>query len=142
MAFAALTARSLFALCMHLAAFGALIAAALLSLGAGEAGLGAALVIAAWAPLLLLGAMLLSARAAKTLRKGAPWASLAAAALAGGVLLLALPDLKAPAAAASGDAPGAIGFWLAPLVLVAGATCVGLLGFGERGALRGSELER
>jgi len=137
-AIATLTARSLFALCMHLAATGALAAATLLSLRAGDGALAAALVIAVWAPVLLLGAMLLSARAAKRFPR--PWTSLFAAALAGGAMLLALPDLG-PAPPQMGAEAGAVGFWLAPLLLVAAAACVGVLGYGERGALQRRERE-
>lgn len=138
-AFAALTARSLFALAMHVAAFGAIVAAALLNLGAGEAALGGALVVVVWTPLLLLGGMLLSARAAKQLGKGAPWGSIFAASLAAGAVLIAVPDLGEPAAPLQPASPSAIGPWLAPLIVVTAAACVALLGFGERGALRRPE---
>lgn len=136
-AFAALTARALFAMCMHLAAFGALITATLLALGEGDGALSAALVIGAWTPLLLLAGMLLSARAAKAINKGAPWPSLLAAVFAGGAILIAAPDIGPAPVAASAAPLGGIGFWLAPLLLVVGAACVGLLGYGERGALGG-----
>lgn len=139
-ALAALTARSLLAVCLYLAAMGALVAAALLSLGAGEAALAAALGFVGWTPVLLLGGVLLSARAAKNFKRGAPWASIAAAALAGALVLVGAIDL--------GEAPietdaslGASGLWLTMLLLAAGAACVGLIGFGERGALRRLERE-
>src|SRR5262249_38645826 len=65
----ALTARSLFALCMYVAAAAALATGAALALGAGDAGLGLALFAAAWAPVLLLAAMLLSGRTVKPTRR-------------------------------------------------------------------------
>jgi len=40
-----------------------------------------------------------------------------------------------------GAEAGAVGFWLAPLLLVAAAACVGVLGYGERGALQRRERE-
>jgi hypothetical protein len=134
-AIAALMARSLFAMCMYLAAAGVLGAAAMLALGAGDAGLAAALFLAAWAPLLLLAAMLLTARATKAKRRSGPWFSLAAALVTAGGVLAVVPELGDAATPAAGGA-GAIGAWLAPLLLVAAAACVGLLGFGERGALQ------
>ena len=58
-----------------------------------------------------------------------------ASALAGGAILLAAPDLGS-APRPTNPEPVALGFWLAPLLLVAAAACVGLLGYGERGALQ------
>lgn len=133
-AFAALTARSLLALCLCLAAAGAMAAAALLALGAGDAALVTTIVVAAWGPVLLLAAVLLSARSAKSFGAGAPWLSLLAAALAGGAIVFAAPDLGSALPRVQ-SAPDAIGFWLAPLLLVAGGGCVGVLGYSERGAL-------
>ncbi|MBC7768119.1 MAG: hypothetical protein H7124_04980 [Phycisphaerales bacterium] len=135
-ALAALTARSLFAMCMHLAGFGALAAATLLSLGSGDAALSVALSVGAWAPLLLLAGMLLSARAAKAMNKNAPWPSLLAAAFAGGAMLMAAPDIGPLLPVEAAPATIGAGFWLAPLMLATAAACVGLLGYGERGALR------
>ena len=133
-AIAALMARSLFAMCMYLAAAGVLAAAAMLALRAGEAALATVLFVAAWAPLLLLAAMLLTARATKAKRRGRPWFSLIAAIAAASGVLAVLPELGAPAAPIA-ESAGAIGAWLAPLMFAGGAACVGLLGFGERGAL-------
>lgn len=132
---AALMARSLFAMCMYLAATSVLVAAATLALGAGDAALTLALFAAAWAPLLLLAAMLLTARAARGKRRGGPWFSLTAAVLAAAAMLFAVPDIGAPSAPAAIDV-GAMSAWLAPLLLAAAAACVGLLGYGERGALQ------
>jgi hypothetical protein len=134
---AALMARSLFAMCMCIAAAGALATGVLLALRAGDAGLVVALFSAAWAPILLLGTILLSVRSVKPMR-GAPWFSLAAAGAAGTAIMWVVPDLTPAAAQASGG-EGAVGPWLAPLLLVAAAACVGLLGYGERGALQRQE---
>lgn len=139
-AFAALSARSLLSLCFLLAAAGAMAAAALLALGAGDAALATTIVVAAWGPVLLLGAVLLSARSAKSFGSSAPWLSLFAAALAGGAILFAAPDLGALQPHVQ-TTPDAIGFWLASLLLVVGVGCVGILGFGERGALHRGERE-
>jgi hypothetical protein len=130
-------ARSLFAMSMALAACAAFTATALALAGAGDAGLALALVGAAWAPLLLLAAMLLSARAVKTRKARRPWFSIAAAA----AMTLALVWVSAaPASIQAVIGAGArLGPWPALLMLVAGAACVGLLGYGERGALGGGE---
>ncbi len=128
-------ARSLFAMCMCLAAAGASAAAAAALLGAGEGALALALVAAAWAPLLLLAAMLLSARAAKPRRRGRPYLSIVAAAVSAGAILWAAPELEAPARSVHGAA-ASLGVWPAMLLFVAGAACVGLLGYGERGVLQ------
>ena len=139
---AALMARSLFAMCMYLAATGVLAAAAVLGLRAGDAALAVVLFAAALAPVLLLAAVLLTARAAKGKRRSGAWFSLTAAALAAAAMLFAVPDIGAPSAPAAIDL-GAMSAWLAPLVLATTAACVGLLGYGERGALQDhSETER
>jgi len=137
-ALAALTARALLAMSMHLAAAGALVSAALLSLGEADGALVTALMVAGLAPLLMLAAMLLSAPAAKAVRKGRPWLALLAGVFAAAMLGMAAPGLgtAAPVAAAQ---IGLAAFWLTPLLFVAAIACVGVLGFGERGALRGNQ---
>jgi hypothetical protein len=134
-AFGAILARSLFAMCMHLIAAGASVAAMALVLGAGESALAIVLFAAAWAPVLVLAAMLLSARAAKDMRRGWPWLSLAGAAAALCAIWWPLLQLGPVADAHAAYAPAGFGFWLAPLLLVTAVACVGLLGYGERGAL-------
>jgi hypothetical protein len=82
--------------------------------------------------------MLLSARAIKPLKRGRPWLSIAAASATALAMLWASRELGTVShAAASATAP--LGPWPAVLTLVAGAACVGLLGYGERGALGGPE---
>lgn len=137
-ALGAVTARSLFAMAMYLAVACALAAAALLALTKPDAALAVALVGVGVVPFLLLAAMLLSARAIKP-RRGRPWLTLSAAGAVGAALLWAIPDLAAtPARIAMGPeaAPHlAVTVLIAPLVFIAAAACLALLGFGERGAL-------
>ncbi len=132
-------ARSLFALCMCLTACAAFIASALALTGAGDSGLALALVGAAWAPLLLLAAMLLSARAVKTRKRARPWLSIAAVSATVLALLWAgsAPGLTQTMIGADAQ----LGPWPALLMFVACAACVGLLGYGERGAFGGVEQE-
>lgn len=135
-AFYAVTARSLFAMCVALVAAGALAAGALLALGAGGAALGQALFGVALAPVILLAALLLSSRAVKPARGGRPWLTIAAASAVAAAILWGAPELAGPSTARVAPAPAApITPWIAPLIFVAAAACVGLLGFGERGAL-------
>jgi hypothetical protein len=96
--------------------------------------LATALLAAAWAPVLLLGAILLSSRAAKQTRSGAMLFGWLAA--AGATLLVCWPLGELGGADASMAAGTAnLGFWIAPLLLVLGAVCLGLLAYGERGAM-------
>lgn len=132
----ALTARSLYAMCVQLIAAGACIAASMLTLGAGDGALAQALLGVALAPVVLLATMLLSARAAKPRRTGVPWLTFVAAAAAAVAILWMTPELGRAAPAAAQTQAGALAPWLAMLVFVAAATCVGLLGYGERGALQ------
>lgn len=129
----ALMARSLVAMVLCVAAVGALSASALLALGAGDAALAQALFAFALAPVILLAALLLSARAAKA-RRSVPLLTIGAAVAAGVAVLWATADMgPAPAAVPAPD--GALAPWLAPLVFVAVVSGFGLLAYGERGAL-------
>jgi hypothetical protein len=135
-ALGAIMSRSLLAMCAYIAAAGALAAAAALLLRSGEGALALALFAAAWAPVLVLSGVSLSARSAKPVRSRT-WLSVLA--VAGTSLIILAPLLAAPAAAPAtaqggGEATPGLGFWAAPLILVAAAGCVGLLGYGERGA--------
>jgi len=132
LAMCAIAARSLFSMCMYVLAAGALTAAVVLLLGAGDGALALALFAAAWAPVFLLATMLLSTRAAKPIRRGRPWLSIGAAAVSAGAMLWPASELAARSAGSVESS--AVGFWLAPLIAVAAAACVGLLGYGERGA--------
>jgi hypothetical protein len=136
-AFGAIAARSLFAMCMHVSAAGAAVAAVVLLLGGGVGGLATALLAAAWAPVLLLAAMLLSARAAKHQRSGSALLGWLAAGLTATFIWWPLRDLTGARAPVLGD--GGSAFWIAPLLLVFVAICVGLLGYGERGAMTGGD---
>lgn len=139
MACAVAMARSLFAAIVYFAAFAALCAATLVALGAEQAALNLALLCAGLAPVLLLAALLLSARTAKPRRRARPWGTLAAAMCAGAALGWAGADL-APASApiiAAQNAGNVV--WAAALVFAAVLAGVGLLGFGERGALERSD---
>jgi hypothetical protein len=136
-AIGAMLARSLFVMCVHVTVTGVAVATAVLLLGADDGGVALALFAAAWAPVLLMAAMLLSVRATKAQQpRRFPWLSLLGAAVA--VVAIWWPLLEL-AIAAPVDIPNeltGLSFWLAPLVLVAGLGCVGALGFGERGSLR------
>lgn len=132
-ALGALAARSAFAMIMYLSVTAALSAVAMAAMGAGDAALGVALVGVALAPFLLMGAVLLSARASK--RSAFPWLSAALGLAALLPIGWALSDLRgAPSPADHGA--GLSGLWPALIVFVAAAACVGLLGYGERGVMQ------
>ena len=104
-------------------------------LRSGQGGLALALFAAAWAPVLLMAAMSLSARTTKGGLRRLPWVSLLCAAIATSAVWWPLAELlRAPPVTISGEL-GGLSFWLAPIVLVAGVACAGMLGYGERGAL-------
>jgi len=134
-AIGAVGARSLFVTCMHIVCAGVSVAAALLLVRGGAGGLALALFAAAWAPVLLLAAMLLSGRSVKAQRARLPWISLAGAAVAACALWWPLLELRGAAAVQMAPLVEALSFWLAPIAFVAVATCLGALGYGERGAL-------
>jgi hypothetical protein len=134
-AFGAITSRSLFATCLYLTAAAAAVATVILLLGAGNGALAVVLIAAAWTPVLLLAAMLLSARVTKDGRRGVPWASVATGAATLMAVWWPLSELSAQSVA---DAPAAslnVALWLAPLLIAAVAGVAALLGYGERGAL-------
>lgn len=133
----ALLARSVFVMFAQLVVCAAAAAGALLLLQAGDGALALVLFGAGWAPLLLLAAMLLSARAAKRAVRQ-PWTSLAAAAITAGAAVWGARDMAAQATPANASAPD-VAFWIAPLVIVSAIAVTALLGFGERGAFGGVE---
>ncbi|MEZ6024242.1 MAG: hypothetical protein R3C16_12715 [Hyphomonadaceae bacterium] len=138
-AVAAVGARSMFASVMALVVAAALAGAAILALGAGDAALAVFLFAVAIAPMWLLGAVLLTGRAAKPRRGRRPWLSLAAAIIVAALVMWGGGELDV-STPLPGDA--ALPFWLAPLAFVAAIACFGLLGFGERGALEPHERMR
>lgn len=132
-ALAVLTSRSLFSASVGLAATCACVAVALAALGQGEGALALVLFGAGVAPVVLLGGVLLTNRAARPRKRGAPWLSVAAAAVAAVAMLWAAPSLGV----SNAIAPPRGGSLLAvvALLFVAIAACVALLGYGERGVL-------
>lgn len=134
-ALGAIAARSLFATAMHLAAAGASVAAMALVLGASESALAIALFAAAWAPVLLIAAMLLSARTTKQARQRVPWVSMLGALIVLGAVWWPLAELAPVGAVAGRRVAVGLGFWIAPVLLAAAVACLGLLGYGERGAI-------
>jgi hypothetical protein len=90
-----LAARSLFTAAVSVSALAACVSAALLALGQGQGPLALALLGAGVAPVLVLGGVLLSNRAAQPRAKGAPWLSIAAAVGAGAAMMWAAPSIGA-----------------------------------------------
>lgn len=136
-AIGAFLARSLFVTCLNVTVSGVAVAAAVLLMRADDGGIALALFAAAWAPVLLMAAMLLSVRAAKAQQpRRFPWLSLVGAVVAGVAIWWPLVELARAAPVEIQNELAGLSFWLAPLVLVAGVACVGVLGFGERGSLR------
>lgn len=131
---AALFARSLFVTSICACVAGAIASVLLVLLGAVSGALTLVLVVAAWAPLLLLSAMLLSKRTAKSHGRR-PWLSIVAAAGAVCALAWAGAAIEPDSALTPARASAGIAYWLALLALTLGAVCVGLLGPGERGVL-------
>lgn len=133
---AALRARSLMAMLLQLAGAGALGAALIAISAAADGGLLAALVFAVLGPVLLMASMLLTAPTASRAR--APWLTLAAASVLGVTLVASMLDLG-PRVASDAFAGhfAAASFWIAPVIATAALGSLVLLGFGERGALRG-----
>lgn len=132
-AYGALAARSLFASCLHMVVASACVSVALLALGAGAAALAVALVGVGLGLAWQLGAVLLSARAAKASGAGPLVLAAIAAIGVGALCLFFTADLAARPPSRIGD-EGGLAFWLASLAAVAGLGCAGVLGFGERGA--------
>lgn len=131
--FAVLTARSLFSASVGLAAVCACLAVALAALGHGAGALAMALFGAGLAPVLLLGGVLLTSRAARPRKRGAPWLSIATGAAAAVAILWAAPSLGVTDAMAPARSDALL--VVAVLVFVAIAACAALLGYGERGVL-------
>lgn len=132
LALAMLRARSLFITATAVAAMSALAAGAVLLLGGGDGAVALAAFGVGVAPLVLMGAVLLSSRTAKGGRSGLIAHGIGvAAAIAGAVLIAPEWTTRAPSDAAQAPTP----LWLGVVVFVAVVACVAILGFGERGAL-------
>jgi len=134
-ALGAVAARSLFALTVNLAVVGALCAAALLAMGAGDVALALTLAMVGVLPFAFMGVLLLSSVSVKQRRRRWPWATIAGGSVVALLTLVALPDLG-PNPGAAVEAP--ITPWLALLVFPVGLACLGLVGFGERGVFERS----
>ncbi len=130
----AVFARSLLVACICMVAAGAVATAILPLLSAGAAAPELALLGVAWAPLLLVGATLLSKRAARARQRrpwlGLTWGAFAAAALTW-VVLSDAPSAATPVQFGQSNS----GLWFAPLFLALGIAAMAMAGFGERGAL-------
>lgn len=132
LALAMLRARSLFVTAAAVAAISALAASAVLLLGGGDGALALAAFGVGVAPLVLMGAVLLSARTAKGGRGGLIAHGMGVVAAIAAAVLIA-PEWTARASNDAAQAPTPL--WLGVLVFVAAAASVAVLGFGERGAL-------
>jgi hypothetical protein len=130
--------RTHFVMSIYAMATAVFAALTLLLLSAGQAALAVLIVGAGLTPVLLLSGVLLSSR--KIGSRGAsrgfwltPFAAAAGLAIIWTGRDVVAHPVTAPALAGAGA-------WLAPLLFAAAATCVGLLGYGERGALdRGAD---
>lgn len=132
LAFAMLRSRSLFITAAAVAAMSALAASALLFLGGGDGVISLVAFGVGVAPVLLMGAVLLTARTAKSGRGGVIVHGAALVAAIAAAVLVA-PELGAGATSTAPAAPTPL--WLGGLVFVAAAACVAVLGYGERGVL-------
>ncbi len=136
-AISAASSRALFGLTMFTACFAAIAAMAALALNAPYAALTFALIGVGHAPLFLLGASLLSARAARARRGRAVATPIALAIIMGAVMWGARDVIGAPAPARA-DELGAVAIWIAVLIGAAGFGAFALLAFGERGGFERS----
>lgn len=135
LAISVLSARSLFVMSVALGATTALAAGALLALGGGDGALNLVLAGTGLMPIILLAAVLLSARAAKAQHRGVLWLCLGAVALAIAAVASIAPDVLSARTALRQFAEPASGVWLAVLMFVVTVGAVALLGYDERGAL-------
>lgn len=133
-ALAAVGMRTLFVSIVMIGAAGACLAAACALLGFGLAGIILALVFVAWAPVTLLGATLLTQRAAKASRRSGAVATLAGGALVFTAVAWGVWEARGVAPAPQ-IATEPLTLWPILIVFVACAVGVGVLGYGERGAL-------
>lgn len=129
----ALAARSLFVCSLWVSVAGAIASVLLALLGALSGALTFALIVAAWTPLLLLAAMVLSKRTTKSARR--PWLAILAAIAAACVLAWAGAGTMPTVAPLHVSVNANLAYSLSLLLLAIAAICVGLLGPGERGVL-------
>jgi hypothetical protein len=133
LAVAALRARTLFVggVCASLVA--ATACAAVLAHGAVLAAVALALTGAALLLVWVLGGVLLSATSVKA-RRGAPWLTLLMAFVTGALVIAVAPELAVTRSPRIAE-PLGLPALLSILMLTAGLSVIGLIGYGERGAL-------
>jgi hypothetical protein len=136
LAVAMLRARSLFITAAATAGMSAVAAGVLLLLGGGDGALTLAAFGVGVAPVVLLGAVLLSARTAKGSRRGWIAHAIALAAAIGAAAMIA-PEWASQARAVA--AQESMPLWLALLLFAVSVGCVAVLGYGERGVLERQE---
>jgi hypothetical protein len=126
--------RTMFLVVLFSCALAVCVSVAVFGMGGADGALALTLVSVAWTPIILLGGVLLTTRSARRTRwtKSAP--AVLAAAASFGAITWASPELMV--GAAPGLEVGAPIEGVAPLMLAAALACVGLLGYGERGALQ------
>ena len=141
LAVAALRARALFVASVYAGLVAAIASAALLANGAVLAAVALAIFGAAFLLVWVLGGMLLSANSVKATRRGAPWLTFLSAFATAGLILVVAPELVATRPAPITE-PVGLPALLSALMFVAGISVIGLIGYGERGALerRGRDL--
>jgi hypothetical protein len=134
---AALLARSLLAACIYVFTSSACAAAAAAVLGADSASLALTAAAGGWAPVILLAGVSLTSRISRSTAGAMPWGSIAGAAALAMIVTWSARGRLAPAPAHEelAYANSGLGLWMAVIALAAGAGCIALLGFGERGAL-------
>lgn len=132
----ALAARALFVACVTGALMSAVAGLTLMSEGASAAAIAVVVLGVCLFPTWLLGGMVLSANAAKDSRRRGPWLISLAALATAAVILAASPELITTANIAVPETAG-LPALLAALMFVAGVCVIGLIGYGERGALSG-----
>ncbi len=136
---AAAMARTLLAACLYVCATAACAAASALALGASDGALALMIAGAGWAPIALLAGVSLSSRVVRSARKGRPWISIAAAAITAAAIIWAAHGRTGGAPPSTvAEAGASLNIWFALLALSAGAACIALLGYGERGAIQQS----
>ena len=130
----ALAARALFVACVTGALMSAIAGLALMGDGAVLPAIGLVVLGVSLFPAWLLGGMVLSTNAAKDSRRRGPWLTSLAALATAAVIVAATPELITTPNIAFPETAG-LPALLAALMFVAGVCVIGLIGYGERGAL-------